>query len=85
LKYRVQNNVLGVEKLKEVQKSNALKILCRASVVQVENARQRYAFPNDARRKANGRLPSRLEREKNTFVVRQEKTHGNDSLSCAGK
>jgi hypothetical protein len=64
LKYRVQNNVLGVEKLKEVQKSNALKILCRASVVQVENARQRYAFPNDARRKANGRLPSRLEREK---------------------
>jgi hypothetical protein len=41
LKYRVQNNILGVEKLKEVQKSSFLKILCRASR---ENARQRYIF-----------------------------------------
>jgi hypothetical protein len=40
LKYRVQNNVLEVEKLKEVQKS-FLKILCRAPQ---ENARQTYMF-----------------------------------------
>jgi hypothetical protein len=41
LKYKVQNNVFVVEKLKEVQKTNFLEILCRALC---ENARQTYIF-----------------------------------------
>jgi hypothetical protein len=40
LKYRVQNNVL-VEKLKEVQNSKILKIVCRALW---ENTRETYMF-----------------------------------------
>jgi hypothetical protein len=82
LKYRVQNNVFVVEKLKKVQKSNFLKILCRALC---ENARQTYMFVvrqmetmhfftahGQGDEHANG-VNGRWEK---MFVVRHIKTHG---------
>jgi hypothetical protein len=64
LEYKVQNNVFVVEKLKEVQKTNFLEILCRALC---ENARQTYMFAVrfwTAHGKANG------------FAMRLTLTHG---------
>jgi hypothetical protein len=66
LEYKVQNNVFVVEKLKEVQKTNFLEILCRALC---ENARQTYMFAVrfwTAHGKGNG------------FAVRLTLTHGKD-------
>jgi hypothetical protein len=64
LKYKVQNNVFVVEKLKEVQKIIFLEILCRALC---ENTRQTYIFAVRF---------SMAHGKGNVFAVRLTLTHG---------